>query len=118
MQLNTGDVYLAKRDDIVDIKCKFQLYLSDDFVLLINTNQSKRAVSVYVKKEECKLLKHDSYICIDNVFVFDKRYPIIKKDQMNPAVLKKLITYLNMSTTISNIPKRKMIELIKQTFIP
>ena len=92
--------------------------LSDDFVLLINTNQSKRTLSVYVKKEECILLKHDSYICIDNVFVFDERYPVIKKEQMHPAVLKKLITYLNMSSTISNIPKRKMIELIKRTFTP
>ena len=67
MGLETGDIYLSKRDDIADVKYKFQLYLSDDCILLINTDKSKDSISVLIRKEECSLLKYDSWICIDTL---------------------------------------------------
>ena len=115
MELKTGDVYLAKRDDIVDIKDKFQLYLSDDYVLLINTNRSKKNVSPYIKKSECKLLSYDSYICIDTAFIFDPKYPVIKKEQVHPNILKNLITYLPLSVTIPKIKINEMIKILQDS---
>ncbi|MDD3437001.1 MAG: hypothetical protein PHC64_07625 [Candidatus Gastranaerophilales bacterium] len=116
MKLEVGDVYLAKRDDIVDIKYKFQLYLDTDCIFLINTEKSKGSISVLVRKEECKLLEYDSWICIDTLFRYDKKFKIITKEQVNPDVLKRLQSLISMSNGLDKIKQRKVIEVIKEYF--
>ncbi|MEI8129069.1 MAG: hypothetical protein WCG95_05575 [bacterium] len=116
MNLKAGDVYLSTRDDIAEIKYKFQLYLENNYILLINTEKSKDSISVLIRKEECSFLKHDSWICIDSLFKYDEKFKIIKKEQVSSEVLKRLQSLISMSNGIDKIKQRKILNIIKDYF--
>jgi len=98
--LKSGEVYCSKRDDIVDIKNKYQLYLDDKTVLLINSEKSKRNVSIFIKKDECELLSRDSYLCIDNLFTYDKKYKVLDKSHLSTSAIERIISLISSSSTL------------------
>ncbi|MFA7657999.1 MAG: hypothetical protein WCY19_01040 [Candidatus Gastranaerophilaceae bacterium] len=115
--LNSGDVYCSKRDDTADIKIKYQLYLDERNVLLINSEKSKRNVSVLIKKEECKLLSHDSYLCIDNLFTYDKKYKILDKGELATSAIERIISLVSSSATLLNCQIKHIKKLLMEVKI-
>lgn len=101
--LKSGNVYFSYRDDTVDKKNKYQLFLDNDIVLLINSKPSHRNISISILPTDCPILEHESHICIDDVFAFDKKYPIIKISTISINILKRLKDMVSMSSTIPTI---------------
>ena len=114
MNVKAGQVYKSFRSDIFPPKEKYQLYFDDKTVLLINSEKSKRNVSVYLKKEECSLLDYDSYICIDNIFKFEPQYKILNVVDINTSALLKLKNMINVSSTMPKVHIKKIEEAITQ----
>lgn len=110
MEVRAGEVYYSHRSDIEPPKAKYQLYFDDETVLLINTERSKRNISVYVKQTECPILEYDSYICVDNIFRKEKGCEIIKSQELNSETLKRIKNMIGNSTLLTN----KKIEEIKR----
>lgn len=110
MEVKAGEVYYSHRTDIQPPKAKYQLYFDDETVLLINTEKSKRNISVYVKQCECPILEYDSYICIDNVFRKERGCKIIRVQELSSETLKRIKDMIGNSTLLTN----KKIDEIKR----
>ena len=105
-----GEVYYSHRSDIDPPKGKYQLYFDSNTVLLINTEKSKRNVSVFVKQSECALLEYDSFINIDTVFKYEKQYPALRVSELSKSALVRLKDMIGTS----NLMSRKQIKLIRE----
>ena len=112
MKPQSGEMYLAHRKDTYHQKEKYQIYFDDSCVLLINSKASKQNVSPIITPEDCSLLSHDSYICIDKVFTYDKRQKAIKIEQVSKEALKRLKVMLPCSNGITQIVITRIIKYI------
>ena len=112
MKPQSGEMYLAHRKDTYHLKEKYQIYFDDSCVLLINSKASKQNVSPIITPEDCSLLSHDSYICIDKVFTYDKRQKAIKIEQVSKEALKRLKVMLPCSNGITQIVINRIIKYI------
>lgn len=108
IQPEAGQVYYSQRSDIEPPKKKYQLYFDDETVLLVNTKKSKRNVSVFLPQADCPILDYDSYICIDNIFRFEKNNPVLKVQNLSISILKKLRTILRASNGLTKIQINKL----------
>ena len=114
MKPELGEMYLAHRKDTYHQKEKFHIYFDDSCVLLINSKASKRNVSPIITPEDCSLLSHDSYICLDQVFTYDKRQKIIKKEQVSKNALSRLKKMIICSNGITQITINRIIKYIDE----
>ena len=103
VQPRAGQVYVSKRTDIEPVKEKYQLFFDERTVLLINTEKSKRNVSVLLPQKDCPILKYDSYICIDNIFRFEDNIPILEIEDVSTSALKKLKEMVRISNSLTGI---------------
>ena len=114
MKPELGEMYLAHRKDTYHQKEKFHIYFDDSCVLLINSKASKRNVSPIITPKDCSLLSHDSYICIDQVFTYDKNQKAIKIKQVSKEALKRLKEMLPCSNGITQIVINRIIKYIDE----
>ena len=108
IQPEAGQVYYSQREDIDPPKKKYQLYFDDETVLLVNTSKSKRNVSVFLPQKDCTILDYDSYICIDNVFRFERSNPVLKVQNLSTNILKNLRTMIRASNGLTGIQINKL----------
>lgn len=109
-KLKPGDVYYAFRSDIEPPHNKYQIYFDDETVLLINTDKSQYSINIEITTKDCPILDYDSKICIDTVFTYQKKYPIIKSTEISTGVLKKMLELVSMSNLLTG----KQIKKIKR----
>lgn len=113
MKPKSGEMYLSHRKDTFHQKKKFQIYFDDNCVLMVNSKHNKNTISPLITPKDCKLLSHDSYICLDSVFTYDKRQPVIKKEQISKQALKNLKIMLPCSASIAEITINRIIKYIE-----
>lgn len=113
MKPKIGEMYLANREDTFHQKKKFQIYFDDNCVLLVNSKASRNSISPVITPKDCSLLSHDSYICLDSVFTYDKRQKVIKVEQISREALERLKEMLPYTNRITEITINRIIKYIE-----
>ena len=106
MKLEPGISYLSHREEIINPKKKFHLYLCNHIVFFINSKKDLYEFSINLEKEDCVLFTKDCYLQVKTVYKFDARQRIIRTSEMSTQALQRLASYLKDSTLKKAIPKK------------
>lgn len=105
MNIESGQVYIAKRDEIINPKLKYHLYLADDIVFLINSEHNYYDFDIALDIHDCFIFTKNCYLQVKSIYRFDNKYEIIKVSDMSERALNALNTYLKDKSIKKSIPK-------------
>ena len=105
IDIKPGQAYKAHRNEIVNPKPKYHLYLADDIVFLINSLPNHHEFNIPLNENDCSILTKDCFLQLNNIYRYDKNCPTIKVADMSPRVLTALLNYLKDKTITKVIPK-------------
>ena len=105
MDIKAGQTYIAKRDEIVNPKPKYHLYLADDIVFLINSNPNLHDFDIPLQMNDWFIFTKECYLQVKSIYRFDNKYKIIAVSDMSERALNALNAYLKDKTIKKSIPK-------------
>ena len=105
MKIKAGQTYIAKRDEIINPKPKYHLYLSNDIVFLINSDHSFFDFNIALDKNDCPIFTKNCFLQVQSIYKYDNKYNIIQVADMSDRALKALNNYLKDKSFKKSIPK-------------
>ena len=100
--IEVGDIFFAFTDAINPPKVKIHVCVADKCFFLVNTKRNIFGDNFVIKKSDCNLLEHDSYLFYGQAFYRNPNdFKIIKKDTLSPEIIERVISHIQVSLLLT-----------------